>query len=343
MSNTQSSRSQGNAQSVHPVSHWAQIGESTFVAGMWLLYQVHRFLGRWPFLLCLYPVIGYYWLTRPLARRSSLQYLQRMQQAHGLWSRQPSWSHSQKHFRIFAQVILDKLLALTGRYRTERVRFDGRQPLLDLLAQKQGAILVTAHIGCIELCQAIAKQRSNLRLNILVHTKHAEQFNRLLQRLSPDSGVRLLQVTDFSAATAMMLAECVERGEFIAIAGDRVPVHDSKTTRAQFLGHEAAFPCGPYVLAALLKCPLYFMGCVHEGNSYAVEFVPIALQVELPRAHRREALSAYAQQYACLVEQLLVKAPYDWFNFFPFWDQGVPSSLSASAAPVAASQPPSSR
>lgn len=314
-----------------PPTHWAQIGESTFVAGMWLLYHLHRLLGRWPFLLCLYPVVAYYWIARPLARRSSLQYLQRMQQAHGLWARMPGWRQSQKHFRMFAQVILDKLLALTGRYRTERVRFDGRQPLLELLERGQGAIIVTAHMGCIELCQAIAKQRPNLRLNILVHTKHAEQFNRLLQRLAPDSGVRLLQVSDFSAATAILLAERVACGEFIAIAGDRVPVHDSKTTRAQFLGHEAAFPCGPYVLAALLKCPLYFMGCVHEGRGYAVEFVPIATQVQLPRARRNEALAEYAQLYALQLERLLCQAPYDWFNFFPFWEQG---------APVAA-QPPS--
>lgn len=303
-------------------THWAQIGESTCVAGLWLLYHLHRVLGRWPFLLCLYPVVTYYWLSRPVARRASLQYLQRMQQAHRLWPRMPGWLQSLQHFRMFAQVILDKLLALTGRYRTDRVRFNGRQPLVDLLAQGQGAIIVTAHMGCIELCQAIAEQRANLQLNILVHTRHAEQFNRLLQRLAPDSGVRLLQVSDFSAATAMLLAERVARGEFIAIAGDRVPVHDSKTTRARFLGHEAAFPCGPYVLAALLKCPLYFMGCVHEGRGYAVEFVELAQQVLLPRAQRQQVLAQYAAGYVQQVERLLCKAPYDWFNFFPFWEQG---------------------
>lgn len=312
-------------------THWAQMGESTFVVGMWLLFHVHRWLGRWPFLCCLYPVVTYYWLSRPQARHASLQYLQRLQQAHGLWQQPPGWRHSLRHFGMFAQVILDKLLALTGRYRTDRVRFEGRQPLVDLIARKQGAIVVTAHMGCIELCQAIAEQRQGLRLNILVHTRHAERFNRLLRRLAPDSGVRLLQVSDFGAATAMLLAERVAQGEFIAIAGDRVPVHDSKTTRAEFLGHAAAFPCGPYVLAAVLKCPLYFMGCVHEGTGYAVEFVPIAQQVELPRARREQALAHYAGLYAQQLERLLRQAPYDWFNFFPFWEQGGP--VPAHAAP----------
>jgi predicted LPLAT superfamily acyltransferase len=305
--------------------HWAQLGENTFVAGMWLLYQVHRLLGRWPFLLCLYPVVGYYWLASPVARRASLQYLQRMQAAHGLWTAEPGWRQSQRHFRMFAQVILDKLLALTGRYRFERVAFTGREPLNALLAQGRGAVVVTAHMGCIELCRAMAERSEGLRLNVLVHTGHAQRFNRLMQRLAPDSGVQLLQVTEFNAATAMMLGERVARGELIAIAGDRVPVREGRVTHAPFLGHPAPFPCGPYILASVLECPLYFMGCVHEGAGYAVEFVPLAERVLLPRARREQALAEYAALFAQQLERMLRKAPYDWFNFFPFWEQGAPA------------------
>lgn len=311
--------------------HWAQMGENTFVAGMWLMVLVHRFLGRWPFLLCLYPIVGYYWLVSPVARRSSLQYLQRMQAAHGIWPTVPGWRQSQRHFRVFAQVILDKLLALSGRYPFERVSVTGREPLKALLEQGGGAVVVTAHMGCIELCRAIAERRSGLRLNILVHTAHAERFNRVLQRLAPDSGVQLLQVTDFNAATAMMLAERVTRGELIAIAGDRVPVRESRVTHALFLGHPAPFPCGPYVLASVLECPLVFMGCVHDGAGYAVEFVPLAERVLLPRARREQALAEYAGLYAHQLERMLRKAPYDWFNFFPFWDQAVPARTTPAA------------
>lgn len=310
-------------------THWAQIGESTCVVGLWLLYQLYRRLGRWPFLVCLYPVVACHWLARPMARRASLQYLQRLQQAHGLWPRMPQWWHSLKHFRVFAQVILDKLLAVTQGYPTGNVRFEGQQSVLYTLAQGQGAILVTAHMGCMELCQALARQCSGLRLTVLVHTRHAERFNRLLRRMAPDGGVQLMQVSDFNMATAMLLAERVARGEFIAIAGDRVPVHGGQTTRARFLGHEAAFPCGPYVLAALLRCPLYFMGCVREGRGYVVDFKQLADRVELPRASRAQALAAYARRYAQQLERLVCKSPYDWFNFFPFWEQGMASSAAA--------------
>ncbi len=311
--------SQGAAQARS--THWAQIGESSFVAGMWLLYQIHRWLGRWPFLLCLYPVVSYYWLSRPLARRASLDYLQRMQLAHGLWPLPPGKRESLRHFRMFAQAILDKMLAISGRYPASRVQVEGQQAVNDLIARGQGAVFITAHMGCIELSQVLAEQRAGLRLNVLVHTRHAQQFNRMLARLSPGSQVRFLQVTEFNAATAMMLAERVSAGEFIAIAGDRVPVHKSKTTDAPFLGAPAAFPTGPYVIAALLKCPLLLMTCTHAGDGYALQIETLAQQVVLPRAGREQALAQYAARYAAALEARLRSAPWDWFNFFPFWAQ----------------------
>ena len=41
-----------------------------------------------------------------------------------------------------------------------------------------------------------ARWREGLRVTILVHTAHAQQFNRILARLNPQATVRLLQVTD---------------------------------------------------------------------------------------------------------------------------------------------------
>lgn len=313
-----------------PRRHWANIAESTFVTGMLLLYGIYRCLGRWPFRLCLYPVVFYYWSTRKLARDSSLQYLQRHRRFHGGPGGQPNWRHTVHHFRVFAEVILDKMLAFTGRYRTDRLQVSGKEPLLERIRKGQGTVLVTAHTGCIELCQTIAEQQPGVKLTILVHTRHAPRFNRLMKRLSGDTGVQLLQVTEFSMATAMMLADRVGRGELIAIAGDRIPVGGGKTCKASFLGHDAYFPVGPYLIAALLKCPMYFMGCRHQDQGYAIEFTKLADQVLLPRQERDKAFAHYARLYAAQLESLLRQSPYDWFNFFPFWDQNAPASFGPS-------------
>lgn len=301
--------------------HWAQMGESTFVLGIWLLYWVHRLLGRWPFRLCLYPVVTVHWLARPLVRESSLEYLARLESATGVLGKQPGWRESLRHVAAFAETMLDKLLAVSGRYRFEHVRTEGREEFYEVAKGGRGGVIVTAHMGCLELCRAMAEKRGEVKLNILVHTRHAEQFNRVLKRLNPENDFRLMEVTDMGPATAVALNERVAAGEFVVIAGDRIPVSASQTVSVDFLGHPAPFPVGPYVLAALLKCPLYLLGCIHEGRGYTIRFECLAERVELPRGRREAALSGYARLYAERLTALLKRSPLDWFNFFPFWIQ----------------------
>lgn len=302
--------------------HWAQIGESTFVAGMWFFYGLHRVVGRRILRVLLWPVVLFYGLTQPRARGASLDYLGRMQQAHGVIGGPPGWTHWLRHLMSFAETLLDKLLAFGGRYPWERVRFEGQSALDDLVREGRGAILVTAHAGCLELCQAVAGRVPGLKLTVLVHTRHAERFNRMLSRLNPGNPVRLLQVTEVHAATAVELSRRVHAGEFVAIAGDRVPVSGGKTVQALFLGEPAPFPVGAYVLAALIRCPLVMISCLRHGTGHVVRFDRLAEAVQLKRAGREEQLAAAAAQFASRLEALLVAAPYEWFNFFDFWTQG---------------------
>ncbi|GAB3246096.1 hypothetical protein GCM10027296_07620 [Chitinimonas naiadis] len=297
------------------------MGESTFVFGIWLLFWVHRLFGRWPFRLCLYPVVLVHWLSRPALRSASLQYLSRLELATGALGREPSARDSIRHIALFAETLLDKLLAVSGAFPLERVRSEGREQIYAAASMGQGGVIVTAHVGCLELCRALAEQKRAIKLNVLVHTRHAEQFNRVLKRLNPDNDLNLIEVTEVNPATAVLLSEKVAAGEFVAIAGDRVPVFASQTVHADFLGHPAQFPVGPYVLASLLKCPLYLLGCIHEGDGYTIHFSRLAEQVVLPRGRREAAMADYAARYAETLTVLLKRSPYDWFNFFPFWDQ----------------------
>jgi len=301
--------------------HWADVGESTFVLGLRFLVAVYRLFGRVPFLLVLYPVVFYYRVRRGVARRASMEYLQHLQASHGSLGREPTWRHGLRHFLSFADTLLDKTLAMSGRYRFENIRFDGVEAILELTKRGQGAVFVTAHMGCLEMCQAAINRTRRIRLNVLVHTAHAEQFNRLLGRLDPDGAVRLIQVAEITPATAVLLSECVARGEFVAIAGDRVPVGGGRTVRVPFLGAEADWPVGPYVLAALLKCPLFLMACLREGDGHTLHFDRLADEVVLPRRSRDEVFATLAGQYAQRIETLLARSPYEWFNFFPFWAQ----------------------
>jgi len=303
--------------------HWSAIGEETFVGGMWLLYGLFRLGGRLPFRLVLYPVVFWYWLANRRARGASLEYLRRLQAATGALGHVPGWRDTLRHFLSFADTILDKMLAVGGHYRFDRVRYVGGEAIDALVRSGQGALLVTAHMGCLEMCQASADAVRGMKLTVLVHTVHAERFNRMLERLSPGRSISLMQVTEITPATAVVLAERVARGEFIAIAGDRVPVTAGRASAVSvpFLGHAAPFPTGAYMLGALLKCPLLSIGCIRQGDHHEVVFERLAERVVLQRADRLAGCRVLAEEFALGLERLLVRAPFEWFNFFSFWDQ----------------------
>lgn len=296
-------------------THWANVAEGGFALGMWVLYLVERFLGRWPFRVVLAPVVLFYVLKHRLARSSSAEYLTRV----GIT---PSFRTSFRHISGFAETIMDKTLAVAGQYPFHKLRFTGREVMLESMAQGKGGVLVTAHMGCLEVCRLAAERKDGPKLNVLVHTRHAEQFNALLRRLDPHSQVKLIQVTDVAPATAALLSQKVDAGEFVVIAADRVPVSDAsgRTVKVPFLGAEAAFPIGPWILAAALKCQVILFSVLHEDDTYRVRFEKLAERVELPRGRREAAAAEYVSLYAQRLELLCRQSPYDWFNFFPFWE-----------------------
>jgi predicted LPLAT superfamily acyltransferase len=306
--------------------HWAGIGETTFVGGMRLLYWVCRVAGRWPFRVLLYPVLLWYVATSARGRAASQAYLRRVAAFKPVAT---GWLGVLRHFASFAETILDKMLLWGGAMDLSQVRFVGLPPMLDLLAQRRGALLVCSHLGNTDLCRVLSHQVKDLKLTVLVHTRHAEAFNGLLAALDPRSQLDLVQVTEMSPATAMMLSERVARGEFVVIAGDRVPVGGGRHAIAPFLGSPAPFPVGPYILAAVLQCPVYAMFSLQSAGGPEVHFELLREAVRLPRKDRKGgqdrderdgALAALAAQYAARLEHHCLQAPLQWFNFYDFWD-----------------------
>ena len=133
---------------------------------------------------------------------------------------------------------------------------------------------------------------AGLKMTVLIHTKHAQRFNRLLAQLNADSQVNLMQVTELSPATAVLLSEKVARGEFVAIAGDRIPVTPKpRVAMADFFGALAPFPVGPYILADLLQCPVFLLFTLRRGRTSEIHFELFRESIHLPRRERERALA----------------------------------------------------
>lgn len=297
--------------------HWAQINELSFVAGMRFLFGVYRLLGRWPFRLVLYPVLLWYVLTKPLPRRASRDYLRR---ARGFADVKDGFVGVLRHFAAFAESILDKMLLWGGLFKMDQLVLHGAEEIDKLIAERRGALLICSHLGNLELCRVLSRQHGSMRLTILVHTKHARAFNQMLAALNPDSGLNLMQVTEMTPHTAMLLSEKIADGELVVIAGDRIPVAPNpRVVTADFLGAPAAFPIGPYVLASILQCPTYLLFSVQRGGRAELHFELLRESVRIPRQGRDEALRPLAADYAARLQHHCLRAPLQWFNFYDFW------------------------
>jgi predicted LPLAT superfamily acyltransferase len=301
-------------------SHWATLQEAGMSTGLWFLYFWHKLFGRRVYRALLVPVCWYFALTRPVARRASMQFLRRVGAVAPEAGTFARWSATVRHIRSFADALLDKALVWTNHLdiRAARVEVD---PRFDAAVDRgEGGVLVVAHFGNLEVLRAIGERLRKIQLHILVHTRHAQRFNNVLKRLNPESGEHLLQVTELDAATAAYLADAVSRGHFVVIAADRVPVASGHVLDVPFLGEPAPLPIGPWVLAGVLKCPAYWLACFKEPDDrYTLVCERIVERMELPRARRNEALREVMGQYVRELERNCRRAPLAWFNFYPFW------------------------
>ena len=308
-----------SSKNAHHNNHWSEIDERGIYWGMRFLGQVFRFGGRKLCLAVMSPIIAYFFVTGRAARTASRDFLGRVAEHDG--HPKPTWRDSFAHFMKFGESTLDKIAAWCGEMNLDDLDLpEDADSLFSYIPRDQAVILFVSHFGNIELVRAIASRDRDFRVNVLLHQKNAARFGRVLQKLAPESQVDLIEVSDIGPDTAMLLREKAERGEWIVIAADRVAIGArDKTVSVPFIGQNALFPQGPFILAHLLQCPVYMVAAWRDGKRFNISWEKLAERIDLPRKTRTATITKYATTYASWLEKLVVKQPLQWFNFYDFW------------------------
>ncbi|WP_424986937.1 glycosyltransferase family 2 protein [Microbulbifer sp. S227A] len=297
-------------------THWSRLGERGAAWGLNFLALLYRLLGKRFCLAMMQPVLLYFFLTGSEQRRASRDYLRRV----GLPS---GWWQSYAHFRSFGRMTLDKFAAWTGDMTPADLVFENEAEFNRVVKSGKGILLLVSHLGNVEVCRALSRQRSGIRITVLAHHKHAVRFNQLVARFNPGSAVDVLQVSEIGPATALDLQERLDRGDWVVIALDRTPVTASRrVSDIDFLGEPAPFSQGGLILASILKVPVYTMFCMKEDRHHRLWFGLFSERILLPRKSRDASLRAYLERYAGRLEFICRKYPYQWFNFYDFWRAG---------------------
>ncbi len=300
---------------------WRNQPERGSALGIRLTLWAARLCGRRVARLILAIVAFYFTIFAARARRSSADYLRRAGQPHGFWA-------NYRHIRDFAHVALDRLYFVSADVDRFSMTHTGVEHLEHLRDQGRGALLLGAHLGSFEAMRALGHDERFV-INILVYWKNARVITRFLEEVGSDFRARVIEINPKDPSYMFAVRDAIERGELVAVLGDRV-ADEEKFVTVPFFGEPARFPTGPYLLAAVLKCPIYLtFGLYHSPATYDLYCEPLADRVVLPRGRRDEAVAEYAAQYANRLEAYCRKAPGNWFNFFDFWAQPEPSRLSA--------------
>ena len=304
--------SRSGAASRPPEPEWRAAKERGTVLGIKALVVFATMFGRRPAQLVVYLVALYYTVFSARARRAVHRF-----RAH--LGEPSSFFAAYRTVLRFAQCSLDALFHMRGQLQHFRVRRNGHRYLEALRESGQSAILLGAHLGSIYALRTQSRAE-DLPLVPVVYTKNARRFNQVLAELDPTSTTRLVEIGDGGDVDFMLaIREKAEEGALIAILGDRTQP-GAKTVEVDFLGERARLPAGPYVLASVLRLPVYFTVGLYRGDGeYELHCIPFADRIDLPRGRRDEAIAAYAQRYADMLAEMARGAPDNWFNFFDFW------------------------
>jgi predicted LPLAT superfamily acyltransferase len=291
---------------------WMGLPERGTPASLRLIGWIATHIGRWTARLLLYPITAYFVITASAVRRTSYEYLKQMRGSPAHW-----W-HVFRHFHCFAATILDRFYLLRGEFQRFDLKLHGKDILHRRMESGKGCILLGSHLGSFEAMRALGVTQRNFPLKVLMDATHNQNITRFLDALNPVIAGTV--IAPDRADTLLTVKESLDAGFFVGTLGDRVS-KDGKATQCRFLGRSAAFPVGPIVLAAMTHCPvILFFGLYRGGNRYEIYFEHFADEITLDRDRRPEQIQLWMQRYAERLEHYTRLAPYNWFNFYPFWD-----------------------
>jgi len=293
---------------------WIERPEAGTALGYRIMSTLASLCGRTAARLALYPVSLYFLVRRGPERRASRQYLRRVT------GRKPGLWQIARHIHCFAAVTLDRAFLLSERFQRFDVRSHGLDTLRQILTRRRGALLFGAHVGSFDALRVLAQSHpDDVRIRVVIDIGQNPTLSQVLERFNPELAGSIINARQEGLTTALAIKEALDEAALVTMLVDRARPGNQVVT-ADFLGSPAPFPTAPWQLAAVLKVPVVLcFGLYRGGNRYDLHFETFCEEVRIDRRNRHESLQRIAQQFADRLAHHVRSAPYNWFNFYDFW------------------------
>ncbi len=290
-------------------SYGGTLGHRVFMA-------MARAAGTWPSYLLLAFVVPYYCLIARKSARASRGYLVRILGP----ARFPrSLARTYRHFFEFGQVLVDRFIFYARGTKSFTFESNGWENIEKGLAGGKGVILLSAHVGGWEIASGIRSRfewhRLPVPLNVAMFVPEEGRVPSFVELLEREGDIKVIPIG--AKELPLEIVAALGRGEVVAFHGDRV-ISEARLT-IPFLGAPASFPTGPWQIAAATGAPVVVAFLVKEGwRRYRFETFP-PVTVIAPRKDRAKVLEEHVLAFARTLASVLARHPYQWFNFYEFW------------------------
>ena len=292
-------------------AEWMQRKERGSSALLVFMTKLSLFLGRRLSRPILYPIALYFLVAVRPARKASRDYLTRC------LGRPASLLDCYKHIFAFTTTIHDRVYLLNEQIDIFNIQHIGTTALHNDNA-KQGLFLFGAHLGSFEVLHSFARSNPDIDIFMAMFPENARQINRVMASINPHASQNIIPLGQLDAT--LKINEKLKDGALVGVLADRASSAD-KYERFSFLGRDADFPTGPFRMALMLRHPIYFMtGLYRGGNRYEIHFEVIEDFSQPLASDRNAALRHVMARYVATLERYCIAAPFNWFNFFDFWE-----------------------
>jgi predicted LPLAT superfamily acyltransferase len=303
---------------------WKERGEIGNVFWLRFMIAIARGFGRRVARVLLWPAALYFFARRGPERRASRLFLSRV-----LGRPVSSWEVF-RHVHCFACTILDRLFLFSERFKRFDIRTHGLRDLDAALDGGKGVLLIGSHLGSFDALRVLSLERPDVTVRIVLDVEHSQKLSQFLNALNPALASSIINAREAGPAAAIAIKQALDGNAIVALLADRGQPNNA-TQRASFLGHPAPFPLSPWLLAAAVKTPVMLaFGLYRGGNRYDLHFERFADNLTIDRSRRTQVLGEILQRFSDRLAHYARLAPYNWFNFYDFWNN-VPDPAAAPA------------
>jgi predicted LPLAT superfamily acyltransferase len=172
--------------------------------------------------------------------------------------------------------------------------------------------------------RAASTLRPEVTVRVVLDADHSPALSAILRQLNPQIAAGIINPRKDGTAVALEIGAGLNQGALVTMLADRGRPGNA-TARVDFLGRPAEFPTAPWQIAAAAHVPVVLCaGLYRGGNRYDLHFELVTEQLQIDRKERQVQLRGVIQDFANRLADQLRVAPYNWFNFYDFWNDRPP-------------------